>query len=230
MEEVYHVIEEEPSHEIYANVVGLKVTNLSHTTYNSTLNATICNSSSECCSTHAPNSIHVQQQLETHAGLVSIDSLPADHMDTNSNNANGVLFPIFGEDLLNAKSPIDKSLSVYRKRLAESPASSSMSQISLDQTNKGFRILEKMGWKEIQGGLGSRRQGMIAPIKTTLKRDKRGIGSGKQTSPKVTHTMRRERKQNPLVTDRTFVDGARRSKKARMLITSELPEEYLAYL
>mmetsp|Transcript_13053 Transcript_13053/g.24523 ORF Transcript_13053/g.24523 Transcript_13053/m.24523 type:complete len:197 (-) Transcript_13053:1081-1671(-) len=196
MKELYHVIEEEPSHEIYANVVGLKLTHLCRTTSSISVPTTCTNS--------------------------------REYISESRNEVQVVSNPL--KEIVN-ENPTDDKVSIYRKRLAELPPLSSSSKISLDQSNKGFRILEKMGWKEIQGGLGSRRQGTMEPIRTTLKRDKRGLGSGKQLPSRVTHTMNstQQNGQQPLAIDASLLDKAR-SKKARMLITSELPDEYLAYL
>lgn len=230
MKEIYHVIEEEPSHEIYANVVGLKLTNLCHSTISKSTRAPTIrdstSSGSDCtCSTRATDCT-VKQEVE---GI----NVPYQHdksTDTRSTHANGVVLIPLGEDL-NKNRHSDAFCSIYRKRLAEPLPSSSTSQISLDKSNKGFRLLEKMGWKEIQGGLGSRRQGILEPIQTTLKNDKRGIGSVKKLPSKVTHLMGRnkQKQQTSLGTDAVILqDGASRSKKARMLITSDLPDEYFS--
>jgi G-patch domain. len=242
MKEIYHVIEEEPSHEIYANVVGLKLTNHTTTSQSTRAPSSIresTSSSSDCtCSTHATSTAasKVKQEEEglnvpyQHDESTSSTSRHADHIDARSTHANGVVLIPLGEDL-NKNRHSDEFCSIYRKRLAEPLPSSSTSQISLDKSNKGFRLLEKMGWKEIQGGLGSRRQGILEPIQTTLKNDKRGIGSLKKLPSKVTHLMGRnkQQQQTSMGTDDVILqDGASRSKKARMLITSDLPDEYFS--
>lgn len=65
-------------------------------------------------------------------------------------------------------------------------AHSSTTQLKLDRSNKGFRLLQKMGWNEREGGLGKNRQGNLLPVKTVLKQDKKGLGLSKKT-PKITH-------------------------------------------
>lgn len=50
--------------------------------------------------------------------------------------------------------------------------------LSLDNSNKGYAMLSAMGWSEDGGGLGKSRQGTMLPVKTALKMDKRGLGSG----------------------------------------------------
>lgn len=64
------------------------------------------------------------------------------------------------------------------------------SSLSLNQTNcrKGFSLLEKMGWKEQDGGLGKRRQGSLCPIATKRNLNQRGLGSEKRPLVgKITH-------------------------------------------
>jgi len=46
----------------------------------------------------------------------------------------------------------------------------------LNDRNKGFKMLKKMGWKPGQS-LGKRSSGMLEPIAVTLKLDKSGLGN-----------------------------------------------------
>lgn len=52
-------------------------------------------------------------------------------------------------------------------------------------SNIGYQILKDTGWTESQG-LGREGVGRKYPLKTVLKRDKKGLGSEKQRA-KVTH-------------------------------------------
>lgn len=57
---------------------------------------------------------------------------------------------------------------------------------SIPQSNKGFQLMIKRGWNP-ENGLGPSEQGTLQPIKTVLKRDRHGLGSGKKQKPRVTH-------------------------------------------
>ncbi|WOL09828.1 G patch domain and ankyrin repeat-containing protein [Canna indica] len=47
---------------------------------------------------------------------------------------------------------------------------------AIDSSNVGFKLLKKCGWKE-GTGLGVSEQGMLEPIPTLVKTNKRGIGA-----------------------------------------------------
>jgi len=57
---------------------------------------------------------------------------------------------------------------------------------SIPHSNKGFQLLMKGGWNP-ECGLGPDGQGVRQPVKTVLKRDREGLGSGKKPKPRVTH-------------------------------------------
>lgn len=48
--------------------------------------------------------------------------------------------------------------------------------ISIPTNNKGYKMLRELGWKEDEG-LGVNNQGILEPIPTIQKKDRRGIGS-----------------------------------------------------
>lgn len=52
-------------------------------------------------------------------------------------------------------------------------------------SNRGYQLLVGQGW-DAEGGLGSEQQGHKFPVKTVLKRDRKGLGAGREM-PKVTH-------------------------------------------
>ncbi|KAJ8467900.1 hypothetical protein OPV22_030452 [Ensete ventricosum] len=59
----------------------------------------------------------------------------------------------------------------------------SAAHTAIDSSNVGFKLLKKCGWKE-GTGLGASEQGMLEPIPTLVKKNKRGIGADK-TKKKV---------------------------------------------
>jgi len=62
------------------------------------------------------------------------------------------------------------------------------SKLTLDSSNKGFRLLSKMGWSESTGGLGKTRSGKLEPIRTVKNSNQVGLGGNKKTPKlRVTH-------------------------------------------
>jgi len=94
-------------------------------------------------------------------------------------------------------------------------------------------MLSRMGWKEESGGLGKRRQGTMTPVKTMLKSDRKGLGSGKPNEWKISH-------RPPInVRDKALAKESRkrsaqelaakekaRTKMARMMLRTDVSEEF----
>ncbi|RCN50003.1 g-patch domain protein [Ancylostoma caninum] len=49
----------------------------------------------------------------------------------------------------------------------------------LNEANKGFRLLQSMGWKEGEG-LGREGQGRQQPVETTVRKDRQGLGTAEE--------------------------------------------------
>ncbi|XP_045119186.1 G patch domain and ankyrin repeat-containing protein 1 homolog [Portunus trituberculatus] len=58
-------------------------------------------------------------------------------------------------------------------------------QYGIPPSNRGYQLLVGQGW-DAEGGLGSEQQGHKFPVKTVLKRDRKGLGAGREMA-KVTH-------------------------------------------
>lgn len=56
----------------------------------------------------------------------------------------------------------------------------------IPETNVGFQMLLQQGWDR-ESGLGAERDGVIYPIKTTLRKPRSGLGTQQPNKPKVTH-------------------------------------------
>ena len=65
--------------------------------------------------------------------------------------------------------------------LLDSPSS----LVWISQSNKGYQMLQKLGWTE-DSGLGIQEQGRMEPVKTVLKKDRKGLGRSKEKA-RVTH-------------------------------------------
>ncbi|CDW54442.1 G-patch and Ank 2 domain containing protein [Trichuris trichiura] len=57
---------------------------------------------------------------------------------------------------------------------------------SLGQSNVGYKLLVKGGWNQASG-LGKCQEGKWYPLKTILKRDRKGLGCPNGSKPRVTH-------------------------------------------
>jgi len=117
-------------------------------------------------------------------------------------------------------------------------------------------MLNGMGWSEDSGGLGKSRQGEMLPVKTTLKMDKRGLGSGTgrrgkpsargSAEAKITHKhddieaaagRNRGKTTGTGPSDETKAQRKKRKKReaqkaahddrrVRMMLQSDIPPEY----
>ena len=114
----------------------------------------------------------------------------------------------------------------------------------LDPSNRGFKMLQRMGWQEKDGGLGRQRQGSMQPVKTILKADKKGLGAGRKKRARVTHPASKTSGMNRYEkNDRNAGESkaqrkqrraehrarqVRMAKKTRMLLRTNVSEEYEA--
>ena len=55
---------------------------------------------------------------------------------------------------------------------------------SISSTNKGFKMLSKLGWKE-GDGLGKTEQGRVEPVKLELRAERAGLGTAGSSFPKI---------------------------------------------
>ncbi|KAJ0266109.1 D111/G-patch domain-containing protein [Hirschfeldia incana] len=63
------------------------------------------------------------------------------------------------------------------------PAGSSSSWAAISSSNIGFQLLKKQGWKE-GTGLGVAEQGILVPVQTEPKNNKRGLGAAAEKPAK----------------------------------------------
>ncbi|KAI8391216.1 uncharacterized protein BYT42DRAFT_556057 [Radiomyces spectabilis] len=111
----------------------------------------------------------------------------------------------------------------------------STDQITLDSpipaTNKGYLLLQKMGWKA-GSGLGSSGQGRLEPIRTELKEDSLGVGKAEEEqSYHISSTARRKALDSEKQLEETEEDRAKREMKAQKkeAIQRELEEVKRAF-
>lgn len=77
-----------------------------------------------------------------------------------------------------------------KKRKHQAASAPNTSQLVIDTSNRGYRLLSRMGFKEEEGGLGKWRQGRLEPILPKVKLDRRGVGS--------IYNRRRKNREDPL--------------------------------
>ena len=245
------VIEDEPSHEIYANLIGKKVTDIITQPSSTSL---LCNNTSS-----SEGRGHRQAVAAVPAALpLSPTVIPNkydDDSDNNDNIDNNDSHPT-NKKLRNSNSPENDdsnhktNVQVYKRAFSSNYNAPTLSQLSLNHKNKGFQLLTKMGFHEKEGGLGRHRQGRLTPMKTILKFDRRGLGSGKKKEAKVTHRLGddnngkknnggvNKKQQNLHLTKSERKRLAKlernkeqmKAKKARMMISSVLDDKYGVFL
>ena len=202
------VIEDEPPHEFYANLTGTAAKSYSR---------------------------RATQSLIKEGSVESIKAAAA-------TSTGATVIPVEDHSYRHEAS----QQSIYRKFLSQPKE---QSKLSLDVSNKGFRMLARMGWKESEGGLGRSRQGMLEPVKAKSVQSlgfkessdddgaegaRRNIDNGdkstthapggKSVGMQETKVQRRQRIKQEAEKERL------RNKRARLLIYSDNPEEYHAYL
>lgn len=64
----------------------------------------------------------------------------------------------------------------------EAARAASLPAPALTEDNEGHKLLKRMGWNE-GSGLGAEGDGIVEPIRETVKKDKTGIGSGGVSGP-----------------------------------------------
>ncbi|XP_024012008.1 protein PXR1 isoform X2 [Eutrema salsugineum] len=96
---------------------------------------------------------------------------------------------------------------------------SSCSWAAISSSNIGFQLLKKQGWKE-GTGLGISEQGILVPVQTEPKNNKRGLGAEKTTKRKAVKPQAiesRHSEQDEEVPKKT----KKLSKKMRKMIEHE---------
>jgi hypothetical protein len=112
-----------------------------------------------------------------------------------------------------------------------------LSNLLLTNSNKGFQLLQKMGWKERDGGLGRNRQGSLLPVKTVrLKDNRKGVGAQQQkckarithypapsvSTPKAQESKGQRKRRLRAERER----DSRDAKKIRMILRTDVADEY----
>lgn len=218
------VIEEEPSHELYANLIGKNADNIIREPLSNLKRA------------RGTNQVPQASSLST-----IIPEENDDEAETSMSSSSTVTGRHSAKPQETRRKEHSKT-NVYKKALSPNYNAPPLSQLSLDKKNKGFQMLARMGFREKDGGLGKDRQGTLTPMKTVLKLDRRGLGSGKRLVPKVTHKLNNDslegdgvkRKLSKAERKRLAKNESDReqlkAKKARMMIRSDLDDKYGVFL
>lgn len=205
-----NVIEEIPSHELYASLVGIPFSS-----YNNNNNA----------------------KSKDHSWSWSDSDIASHYSQRNDSPIIVIPPPITFQECKSEFGKAYKRAGVLEKGVMEP------SKLTLNSSNKGFKILEKMGWKESGGGLGKQRQGILTPLKPCLKLDQMGLGCCSKN-----HKKKKLHRDNSTMSDHVSrapiqpcqkkrrrrqeeeQKEARTMKRIRLMLRSDLADEYLPYL
>lgn len=230
MEERPHnptIIEDEPSHEIYASLIGKNA---------STILGEPLSSSNK---TRRNHSLLQQKALPLSSATAAIIPLSNDEEESYNTPSQSSA----SSRTKRKKNP--QPAEIYKRAFSPTYNAPTLSQLSLDKKNRGFQMLTKMGFNEKDGGLGKHRQGQMVPVKTILKLDRKGLGSGRRKIAKVTHKFKNgaDCGDNNNNNGRKLTKSERKrlaklerdkeqmkAKRARMIISSELDDKYGVFL
>jgi len=90
------------------------------------------------------------------------------------------------------------------------------SSFFLSSKNAGYKLLKRQGWDE-QSGLGPEGEGKKFPVKTVLKRDRKGLGLDRKNVAKVTHFA---------ANDNTSVARVKRKSKREKSVAEEKEKKF----
>lgn len=103
----------------------------------------------------------------------------------------------------------------------------------IPDTNVGFQMLLQQGWNR-DSGLGAQQNGIIYPIKTTLRKPRSGFGVHQRNKPKITHFKPFDRdaiKSTPSKPSAAAIASTRTKRQLRAeRLRSERKDRYLRKL
>jgi len=95
-------------------------------------------------------------------------------------NKYGISKITHGDDTRNSTKYKDRAEGRRKEVGSDSPFEATQSaslDVALDDNNKGFKMLSKMGWKKGEGLGAENNQGMVEPIKIETRAERSGLGS-----------------------------------------------------
>lgn len=178
------------------------------------------------------SSVHVVEEIPSHeiyASLLGIKRKPSLTVVPAVRSSNSYATVVVETD------SIQPSTTAFGRAYAKSKEIP-ISSLLLDPSNKGFKLLQKMGWNESEGGLGRNRQGSLVPVTTVLKDNKKGLGAGKRKKARITHPTRKKtddlggvketkaqrKRRRKAEQDRE----SREAKRIRMMLRTDVADEY----
>ena len=81
-------------------------------------------------------------------------------------------------------------------------------EVALDDSNKGFKMLSKMGWKKGEGLGAENKQGMVEPIKIETRAERSGLGSNDNSSSNTGKPFNfKMQKKKEILLESNFISG-----------------------
>ena len=263
------MIEDEPSHEIYARIIGKDASKIivsKQTTGRNGTSSSLDSATATATAAAAAAAVYSDSSDSRKSAIIPLDNSIPEPLRTSASASASASASCVTQSHIESKG-IHSFASVYQRAMTSNPDNDSNNShnnqnnrskhhhhqqqqqttvarkttLTLDKNNKGFQLLTKMGFCEEQGGLGKARQGTLTPIHPKYNVGGKGLGllvrlpipiprSTKDNNnydmlvKKETKGQRRKRMQEAAKKDQM------RNKRARMLINSDLPDEYTAFL
>ena len=263
------MIEDEPSHEIYARIIGKDASKIivsKQTTGRNGTSSSLDSATATATAAAAAAAVYSDSSDSRKSAIIPLDNSIPEPLRTSASASASASASCVTQSHIESKG-IHSFASVYQRAMTSNPDNDSNNShnnqnnrskhhhhqqqqqttvarkttLTLDKNNKGFQLLTKMGFCEEQGGLGKARQGTLTPIHPKYSVGGKGLGlvvrlprprprSTKDNNnydmlvKKETKGQRRKRMQEAAKKDQM------RNKRARMLINSDLPDEYAAFL
>mmetsp|Transcript_3678 Transcript_3678/g.5405 ORF Transcript_3678/g.5405 Transcript_3678/m.5405 type:complete len:238 (-) Transcript_3678:23-736(-) len=138
-----------------------------------------------------------------------------------------------------SSSPTQSEFAKVFQRAVTNPPQ--FSKLLLDRANRGYQMLQNMGWKEKDGGLGRHRQGTLVPIpRTKVKNNQTGLGRKRKRMPRKNSTERNNETSNQTTVSRKSSTAktkaekklhpqhqeAQQMKRIRMLLRTDVTDQY----
>mmetsp|Transcript_28803 Transcript_28803/g.44777 ORF Transcript_28803/g.44777 Transcript_28803/m.44777 type:complete len:235 (-) Transcript_28803:1142-1846(-) len=208
------LIEEEPAHELYARICGVP--------------------SSRSLDRHPHHQVasnaHRPLIIRRPESFMTVNTRIPEDQKEKENRINSKSVHEFQKAMLYASAGQHddgvkkKKMKLQAGRSRSTVALNTSQHLAIDRSNRGYRLLSRMGFREEEGGLGKRRQGRLKPILPKVKLDLRGVGSNSKSS--ATSKKKSKSTQQRSGQQQQYLESVRRDKTARLLLRTDISVEH----